>query len=77
MEAPFRALASTGVTDAMRGHDNTTFSDAEQRRCWLCTLHRGLVMQTGCAYRAYPDDDILVQACRMVARALDWLGAHA
>ena len=77
MEAPFRALSWTGVTDAMRGYGKTTFSDGEQRRCWLYTLHLGLVMQTECAYRAYPNDDILVQARRMVARALDWLGPHA
>ena len=77
MEAPFRALSWTGVTDAMRGYGKTTFSDGEQRRCWLYTLHLGLVMQTECAYRAYPNDDILVQARRMVARALDWLGTHA
>jgi aminoglycoside phosphotransferase (APT) family kinase protein len=77
MEAVFRALSWTGVTDAMRGYGKTTFTDAEQRRCWLYTLHLGLVMQTECAYRAYPNDDVLGQARRMVARALDWLGTHA
>ncbi len=77
MEAPFRALSWAGVTDAMRGYGKTAFPEAEQHRCWLYTLHLGLVMQTECAYRAYPNDDILVQARRMVARALDWLGAHA
>ena len=77
MEAAFRALSWTGVTDAMHGYGKTTFSDGEQRRCWLYTLHLGLVMQTEWAYRAYPNDDILVQARRMVARALDWLDAHA
>ena len=77
MEALFRALSWTGVTDTMRGYGKTTFSDDEQRRCWLYTLHLGLVMQTECAYRAYPTDDILVQARRMVGRALDWLAAHA
>jgi aminoglycoside phosphotransferase (APT) family kinase protein len=77
MEAPFRALSWTGVTDAMRGYGKTTFSDGEQQRCWLYTLHLGLVMQTECAYRVYPNDDILVQARRMVGRALDWLAVHA
>ena len=77
MEAVFRALSWTGVTDAMRGYGKTTFTEAEQRRCWLYTLHLGLVMQTECAYRAYPSDEILLQARRMVARALDWLASHA
>jgi aminoglycoside phosphotransferase (APT) family kinase protein len=76
MEALFRALAWSGVTEVMRGYGKTEFTDAELSRCWLYTLHLGLVMQTECAYRHYPDDEIRAGASRMVGQALDWLAAH-
>ena len=77
MEAPFRALTWSGVTDVMRGYGKTGFTPTELSRCWLYTLHLGLVMQTECAYRHYPDDEIRTGAARMIAQALDWLAAQA
>jgi aminoglycoside phosphotransferase (APT) family kinase protein len=77
MEALFRGLAWSGVTDAMRGYGKTAFSERELRRCWLYTLHLGLAMETECAYRHYPDDEIRTGARRLVVQALDWLAARA
>ena len=76
MEALFRALTWSGVTEVMRGYGKTTFTEAELSRCWLYTLHLGLVMRTECAYRHYPGDEIRTGAERMIAQALDWLAAH-
>ncbi len=77
MEALFRGLTWSGVTDAMRGYGKDTFTDDELRRCWLYTLHLGLVMETECAYRAYPGDEIRSGARRLVVQALEWLEARA
>jgi len=77
MEAPFRGLTWGGVTDAMRGYGKSEFTPAELSRCWMYTLHLGLVMETECAYRHYPGDGIRTGARRLVVQALEWLAARA
>jgi aminoglycoside phosphotransferase (APT) family kinase protein len=77
MEAQFRHLSWTGVTDGMRGYGRSEFSDAELVRNRLYTLHLALVMNTECYYRHYPDDKILAGSRDMLAKSLDWLESHA
>ena len=76
MEAQFRALSWTGVSDAMRGYGRTGFTPDELRRCRLYTLHLALVMHTECFYRHYPGDKILNRSRDMMVTNLDWLDAH-
>ncbi len=76
MEAQFRALSWTGVSDALRGYGRTEFSHEELRRCRLYTLHLGLVMHTECYYRHYPGDKILNGSRDMIVANLDWLDAN-
>ena len=76
MEAQFRALSWTGVSDAMRGYGRTEFTDDEIRRCRLYTLHLALVMHTECFYRHYPGDKILNGSRDMIVANLDWLDAN-
>ena len=77
MEALFRGLTWSGVTEAMRGYGKVEFGEGELRRCWLYTLHLGLVMETECAYRGYPGDEIRSGARRLVVQALEWLAERA
>jgi len=76
MEAQFRHLSWSGVTDAMRGYGRTEFSDAELVRNRLYTMHLALVMHTECFYRRYPDDRILEGSRDLLAKSLAWLEAH-
>lgn len=77
MEAQFRHLSWTGVTDAMRGYGRTGFSDTELVRNRLYTMHLALVMHTECFYRHYPDGEVLEASRDMLVKNLDWLEAHA
>lgn len=76
MEAQFRHLSWTGVTDAMRGYGRSEFSDVELVRNRLYTLHLALVMHTECFYRLYPDDEVRNGSRRMLVENMDWLEAH-
>src|SRR5579859_2471568 len=59
IEAHFRSLSfGAGVTDTMRGYGKTSFTAAEEQRCWLYMLHLALVMNTECYYRNYDTDSI-------------------
>ncbi len=76
MEAQFRPLSWSGVTEAMHGYGRTRFSDDELRRCRLYTLHLALVMHTECFYRRYPDDRILEESRALLVTNLDWLAGR-
>ena len=76
MEAQFRHLSWSGVTDAMHGYGRTEFTDDEIRRGRLYNLHLALVMHTECFYRLYPDGKILEGSRDMLVANLDWLEAN-
>ncbi|MBN2500574.1 MAG: aminoglycoside phosphotransferase family protein [Anaerolineales bacterium] len=77
MEAQFRALAfSPGVTNEMRGYGKTSFTFSEEQRCWLYTLHLGLVMNVECYYRNYDTDEIFNISRGIIGAAMGWLKAH-
>ncbi len=76
MEAQFRPLSWAGVTEAMRGYGKTEFSTDEMRRCWLYTLHLGLVMHVECYFRHYGSYEVLVTSRGLIASAMGWLTAH-
>ena len=74
MEAQFRALSfGDGVTNSMRGYGKTTFTAAEEQRCWLYTLHLGLVMNTECYYRNYDTDTIYNLSMQLISTSMEWL----
>jgi hypothetical protein len=77
MEAQFRALAfGAGVTDSMHGYGKTSFTPAEEQRCWLYTLHLALVMNTECYYRNYDTDTVFNMSRELITAALEWLNGH-
>jgi aminoglycoside phosphotransferase (APT) family kinase protein len=77
MEAQFRALSfGDGVTNSMRGYGKTSFTVAEEQRCWLYTLHLALVMNTECYYRNYDTDTIYNLSLQLIAGAMEWLKAN-
>lgn len=77
MEAQFRALSfGQGVTDAMRGYGKTTFTFTEEQRCYLYTLHLGLIMNTECYYRNYDTDEIFNASKGIINAAMQWLKAN-
>jgi len=77
MEAQFRALSfGQGVTDAMRGYGKTSFTFAEEQRCYLYTLHLGLIMNTECYYRNYDTDEIFNASKGIINAAMQWLKAN-
>ncbi|MFN8441943.1 MAG: aminoglycoside phosphotransferase family protein [Caldilineaceae bacterium] len=77
MEAQFRPLAfGAGVTDTMRGYGKTTFTFAEEERCWLYTLHLALVMNTECYYRNYDTDFVYNLSREWIGAAMTWLKAN-
>jgi aminoglycoside phosphotransferase (APT) family kinase protein len=77
MEAQFRALfGGDGVTNSMRGYGKTSFTTAEEQRCWLYTLHLGLVMNTECYYRNYDTDTIYNLSLQLIAGSMEWLKAN-
>jgi aminoglycoside phosphotransferase (APT) family kinase protein len=77
MEAQFRPLSfGAGVTDAMRGYGKTAFSAAEERRCYLYTLHLALVMNTECFYRNYDSDSVYASSRQLMGGAMEWLRAR-
>mgnify|MGYP000847071948 FL=1 len=77
MEAQFRALSfGEGVTNAMRGYGKTTFTFAEEQRCYLYTLYLGLMMNTECYYRNYDTDEIFNASKGVINTAMQWLKAN-
>jgi aminoglycoside phosphotransferase (APT) family kinase protein len=77
MEAQFRALSfGDGITNSMRGYGKTTFTFAEEQRCWLYTLHLALVMNTECYYRNYDSDNIYNLSMKLIAGSMEWLTAN-
>jgi aminoglycoside phosphotransferase (APT) family kinase protein len=77
MEAQFRALSfGDGVTNSMRGYGKTTFTVAEEQRCWLYALHLALVMNTECYYRNYDSDTIYNLSMKLIASSMEWLTAN-
>ena len=77
MEAQFRPLSfGADITDAMRGYGKTTFTAAEEERCWLYTLHLALVMNTECYYRNYDTNSISTTSEQMISSAMAWLKAN-
>ncbi len=76
MEAQFRALASGGVSESMRGYGKTTFTHEEDERCNLYTLHLALVMKAECYYRNYDSDYASNYAMRLMVPTLNWLKEH-
>lgn len=76
MEAQFRPLAWSGVTDSMRGYGKTSFTPAQMRRCWLYTLHLALVMHVECFYRHYGTDEVLRNSRELIASAMRWLRSN-
>jgi aminoglycoside phosphotransferase (APT) family kinase protein len=73
MEAQFRALAFGGVSESMRGYGKTTFTDEEEQRCHLYTLHLALVMKTECYYRNYDTDEVNNLATRLIGQTMERL----
>ena len=73
MEAQFRALASGGVSECMRGYGKTTFTHEEDERCYLYTLYLALVMKTECYYRQYESDFASNAATQLMGPTLNWL----
>ncbi|HEY4084111.1 MAG TPA: aminoglycoside phosphotransferase family protein [Burkholderiaceae bacterium] len=76
MEAQFRPLSWSGVTESMRGYGKTEFTLTELRRCWLYTLHLALVMHVECYFRHYGTDEIFNKSREMIASAMAWLEAN-
>lgn len=76
MEAQFRPLSYSGVSDSMRGYGKTSFSFEEQQRCYLYTLYLALVMHVECFYRNYDTDSIYNLSRELLAGALAWLKAN-
>ena len=56
LEAQFRALGDHGLTEAMKGYGKTSFDPGDKERCWLYTLHLGLVMRVEDYYRNSDSD---------------------
>lgn len=76
MEAQFRALSWSGVSDSMRGYGKTEFTVTEVRRCWLYLLHLALVIHVECYFRHYGTDEIFNNSRELIASAMAWLEAH-
>lgn len=77
MEAQFRALSfGEGISNSMRGYGKTSFTTAEEQRCWLYTLHLGLVANTECYYRIYDSDTIYNLSMGLIAGSMEWLKAN-
>jgi aminoglycoside phosphotransferase (APT) family kinase protein len=77
MEAQFRALSfGDGISNSMRGYGKTSFTAAEEQRCWLYALHLALVMNTECYYRNYDTDTIYNLSMQWIAGSMEWLKAN-
>jgi aminoglycoside phosphotransferase (APT) family kinase protein len=77
MEAHFRALSfEGGISNSMRGYGKTSFTVAEEQRCWLYALHLALVMNTECYYRNYDSDTIYNLSMKLIAGSMEWLTAN-
>jgi aminoglycoside phosphotransferase (APT) family kinase protein len=77
MEAQFRAFSiDGGVSRSMHGYGKTSFTFAEEQRCWLYTLHLALVMNTECYYRNYDSDFMYNLAMKWLAASMEWLTAN-
>ncbi len=60
----------------MRGYGKTTFTFAEEQRCYLYTLYLGLMMNTECYYRNYDTDEIFNASKGVINTAMQWLKAN-
>lgn len=76
MEAQFRALAFGGISESMRGYGKTTFTPEEEARCYLYTLHLGLVIRTESYYREYNSEEIDRLADYLLKYSMDWLKSN-
>jgi hypothetical protein len=73
MEAQFRPLSWSGVTQSMRGYGKTEFTPAELSRCRLYTLHLALVMHVECYFRQYDTDEVFNSSRELIASTMAWL----
>jgi hypothetical protein len=76
MEAQFRPLFGSKVTNSMRGYGKTSFTFAEEQRCHLYSLHLALVMNTECYYRDYDTDFAFNLSRQLMNATMDWLKAN-
>ena len=76
MEAQFRPLFGDGIANSMRGYGKTSFTEVEQQRCYLYTLHLGLVMNTECYYRNYDSDFAYNTSRQLMGTSMEWLKAN-
>lgn len=75
LEAHFRRLFPHDQA-ILAAYGKTTFTDAEEARSWIYTLHLGLIMKTEALYRMYPDDEVDGIGSRLVDMAMAYLQAH-
>jgi len=76
MEAQFRYFGGDPISNAMRGYGKTEFTQAEEQRRQLYSLHLALVMNVECYYRNYDTDDIFNFSKSYIAATLEWLKAN-
>lgn len=74
MEAQFRFLSfGMGINKSMEGYGKTSFTNKELQRCFLYTLHLGLIMVTETFYRNYDTDEVLNIGKQLMHLAIEWL----
>ena len=61
------------VPEYWTGYGKTVFSEVEQRRCKLYSLHIYLIMAIECFYRIYDNNDQYQFALSLIADTMDWL----
>jgi aminoglycoside phosphotransferase (APT) family kinase protein len=76
MEAQFRQLFDSGITNSIRGYGKTSFTFAEEQRNHLYSLHLALVMNTECYYRNYDTDEIFNLSRQFISVTMEWLKAN-
>lgn len=76
MEAQFRTFLEDGISDRIRGMGKTSFTDAEETRNMLYSLHLALVMHVECFYRNYDTDDIFNFSRMYLKKTMEWLLVH-
>lgn len=72
-EAQFRPLFGEGVTGYMRGYGKTSFTQEEEQRKNLYTLHLAMVAKTEGYYRHYDTDEVANWAMNMMVPTMKWL----
>jgi aminoglycoside phosphotransferase (APT) family kinase protein len=73
MEAQFRVLAYSGITESLKAYGKTTFSHEEDERNHLYSLHLALVMKTECTYRNYDTNEVRNMALMLLLPTMKWL----